>query len=149
MTSMQRNLVYDGRGSEWVASVVLLGFAIVLALPDDTLKSSAGFAGFIQFGFDDASLAVPIAAIAVLRIAALVVNGNWHRSPMLRLFGAVIGSVLFTMIGVAFWWPAMANGAAFSTGGGTYLVLALFDALSAYRSGADVRMVQQLSARAE
>ena len=78
-----------GRGLEWMTSALLLVFAITLALPGDTLAENPGFAGFLSAGLNEAALALPLSWIALLRMAGLVINGAWRRSPLLRMIGAV------------------------------------------------------------
>lgn len=133
------NMFEHGRATEWLTSFILLGFAVALAAPGDTLASSAGFRAFVQFNLSEASISTPLAIIAVLRIVALQINGRWRRSPLLRLAGAVLGAALFSILGMAFLWPSLIYGAPLSTGVATYFLLAFFDGLSAYRSAADAR----------
>ena len=146
MSGLRLNLLEQGRATEWLTSFVLLGFAFTLSLPGSTL-SGASFRAFTEIGTDDATVAFPLAVLAAMRMCALFINGNWKRSPILRMIGAIIGSAVFAMLSMAFYWPTLAYGAPVSTGVSAYFILAAFDALSAYRSGADVRLGQQLSSR--
>ncbi len=142
MSTIRLNIMEQGRATEWLCSLVLLFFAICLAMPGNTLTSSSGFRAFLSMGLDEASIGTPMALIAAFRLCGLHINGNWHRSPYLRMAGAVFGSVIFSTLAMAFLWPTLAYGSPLSSGVFTYLILALFDGLSAYRSGADARMVQ-------
>ncbi|WP_121064822.1 hypothetical protein [Chachezhania antarctica] len=140
-------IIEHGRATEWLTSCVLLVFAITLMVPGDTM-GRAGFAPFRSMGFDEAMLSTPLALIASARLAALYINGQWRRSPVMRATGAVVGATVFTMLAVTFGWAWLTAGAVFqnavalTTGFGTYLVLAAFDVLAAYRSGADVRIAR-------
>ena len=134
-------LIEHGRATEWVTSAVLLGFAIVLALPGDTL-SGPGFRTFRDLGLDEVALAVPLTLIGGIRVAALLINGNWRRSPELRIGGAVLGALIFGLISCAFGWPYLTGVGTASTAASTYSVLALSDVLSPYRSGADARLAR-------
>lgn len=147
MHTLKLNLMEHGRATEWLAASVLLTFALILAIPGETTTSTSGFTTFVQLGLDDAALAAPLGLLATGRMAALYINGAWKRSPAVRMVGSVAGAGVFAMIGMAFLWPTFESASAVSTGS-VYFTLALFDALSAYRSGADVRMVQQLTNRA-
>mgnify|MGYP003145611113 FL=1 len=142
MSTIRLNIMEQGRATEWLCSLVLLFFAVCLALPGNTLTSSSGFRAFLSMGLDEASIATPMALIAALRLSALHINGNWERSPYLRMAGSMFGSAIFATLAMAFFWPTLAYGSPLSSGVFTYLLLALFDGLSAYRSGADARMVQ-------
>jgi hypothetical protein len=137
-------LIEHGRATEWLTSSVLLVFAAVLALPGDTL-ASPGFMVLREFGFDEAMVSTPLALVAAGRIVALYINGNWRRSPELRAVGAVIGSAIFGFLALSFGWPYLVGvSSSASTGAATYTVLALFDVLAAYRSGADVRLARHV-----
>lgn len=142
---MRLNLLEQGRATEWLASTVMLTFAITLSLPGETLASPA-FRSFRAIGLDDAALATPMALLATARLCALYINGTLpRRTPVIRMIGAIVGACVFSMMAMGLYWPVLNFDVATSTGVGTYFVLALFDALSAYRSGADVRLAQQLS----
>ena len=138
MSRVADSLLQHGRALEWLTSCVLLAFALTLALPGDTLASSPAFRGFLQFGWDEAAVAVPLALIASMRMAGLYINGNWRRSPLLRLVGAVAGTGIFVWLGMTFAMPYLILGEpALTTGAGVYLTLGVFDLLAAYRAGAD------------
>lgn len=146
-------LIEHGRATEWLTSLALLGFAVTLALPGETLARS-GFGTFRSLGLDDAMLAVPLSLIASARMVALYINGAWKRSPILRLAGAITGAVIFAMIGMGLGWPYAeslmnmdAISIAASTGASTYTVLALFDVLAAYRSSADLNLARCTAAQ--
>jgi hypothetical protein len=132
-------LIEHGRATEWLTSLVLLGFAGALALPGDTMQST-GFAAFRAVGLDEASIVMVLTLVAGGRLTALYINGNWQRTPELRAAGAVVGAVIFGFLAFAFGWPYLAGFGNASTGASTYSVLALFDILAAYRSGADARL---------
>lgn len=142
MGTFKLNLLEQGRATEWLTSLVLLGIAVVLSLPGDTLASPS-FRSFKDLGLDEAMVSTPIALLGSARLVALYINGNWRKSPEMRMIGAVCGASIFAMISMALLWPTFTHGHAVSTGASTYLVLALFDALAAYRSGADVRVVKR------
>lgn len=129
-----------GRLAEWLTSTVMVVFAIILALPGDTMDGGA-FRVLSFWGFNETSLAVPTAMIGGARLMALYVNGSWRRSPLIRTIGAAFGAAMFAFMAVSFFWPFLIGVTpAVSTGVGTYGVLALFDIFAAYRSGHDVRI---------
>lgn len=139
MTKFSDVLLQHGRALEWLTSAALLAFAITLALPGDTLLSSPSFSGFVDMGLDEAAIAMPISWIAASRMAGLYVNGAWRRSPLLRMVGAILGAGIFAFLSTMFAMPYLTGQQpGLSTGAGVYLVLAFFDLLAAYRTGADV-----------
>ena len=144
MTRISDTLLQNGRATEWQNSIIILIFALTLALPGDTLSTSIAFAAFRQLGMDEVALAVPLTIIAIMRMAGLFINGNWRRSPVLRCVGAVLGAGLFMGLAVLFAVPALSGqSAALTTGAGVYLALAAFDVLAAYRSAADASFYKQ------
>lgn len=143
LTRIAAAVVEHGRATEWLTSFVMLSFAVILALPGDTMSAEV-FSALVDIGFHEVTIGVPLALVASMRLVALYINGNWRRSPMLRLIGASIGSSMFAMLAMAFLWPTIESGRALSPAVGTYLVLALFDGLAAYRSGADARLAHSV-----
>ena len=138
-TRVSHSLLQHGRALEWLTSGVILVFACTLALPGNTLATSSAFVAFVSLGADEAALVLPLTFIAVMRMAGLWINGNWQRSPLLRCIGAALGAGIFLALGLLFSVPYLAGTTdALTTGVGTYLVLAAFDILAAYRSAADV-----------
>lgn len=130
--------LHHGRGLEWMTSALLLVFAITLSLPGNTLAENPGFAGFVSAGLNEAALALALSWIALLRMAGLVINGAWRRSPLLRMIGAVLGAGIFAFLAMVFALPwCLGQQAALGISAGTCAVACLFDLLAAYRTGAD------------
>lgn len=71
---------------------------------------------------------------ALARFAALIINGHYHRTPILRALTAALGAALWGFMAALFYRP---ESGAISTGCGVYLVLAGSDCFSAWRSGRD------------
>lgn len=131
-------ILQHGRALEWLTSAALMSFALTLWFPGDTLDSRTS-SGFIAFGITEITIAVPLALVSGMRMAALIINGMWRRSPLLRMVGAIFGLMCFSCLTLMIAWPyfiGVTN--APSTGIGTYALLAVADFIAAYRSGADV-----------
>lgn len=137
--SLSDVLLQHGRALEWLTSCALLVFAITLAFPGDTLRASPSFMAFLDMGLEEAALALPISWVAGVRMAGIYINGAWRRSPILRMVGAIIGAGIFAFLSTMFAMPyLLGQQEGLSTAAGIYLVLAIFDLLAAYRTGADV-----------
>lgn len=133
-----------GRGLEWATSSIVAGWALTLWLPGETLESSASFTGFARAGLDDATLVLPLTLVALLTMIGLIINGAWRRSPMLRMMGALCRCFIFGSLSIMFMIPYLTGEQeALSTGPAIYMILAGFDILAAYRTGADVRFYQR------
>ncbi|MBJ3776412.1 hypothetical protein [Acuticoccus mangrovi] len=144
MTRFLVGVTAHGRLNEWVASLVLLGIAVVLMLPGNTFAISPGFVAFARWIGGEAALGVPVAVIGTARVAALLVNGRIPYSHRFRAAGAVLGAAVFMSLAILFAAPiATGATAAASTAVTTYLVLAFGDLIAAWRSGADVRLARR------
>ena len=207
LTPLRLNIIEQGRATEWMTSFIMIGFAITLWMPGDTFAGN-GYRSFRAVGITEETAALPLFLIGSMRCCALYINGNWRRTPVLRMIGAIFGAGMFLMVASLFlgptlvfapdpgvglsmrhagaavgiasiWWgfrylrliritiirqaakvtagcllcilvsylvrTTFDYGAQPSTGISAYLVLALTDALSAYRSGADVWMARRVA----
>lgn len=137
------SILDNGRALEWGAACALLSLAVTMAIPGETTALN-GFRALRGLGLDDASAGVLFGVIGTLRIVALYINGSWRKSPTLRMIGAIAGASIFSMMAAGFAWPFLSGDSALSSAPGIYTTLALFDALSIYRSGGDVRLAKRL-----
>ena len=144
MQKLTSILLDNGRALEWASSVGLLSLAVTMALPGETTLTQ-GFEALRRAGLDDALAGVVLGIVSTARIAALYINGSWRRSPMLRMIGAILGASIYSMLAVGFAFPFLAENSPLGSEAGIFLTLALFDALSIYRSGGDVRHSQEFS----
>ncbi|WP_116082132.1 hypothetical protein [Tropicimonas sp. IMCC34011] len=156
MSTMRHAVVANGRGLEWLTSLILLGLAAALATPGDTLSMSVSYSGFIAAGFTETIFIVLLLIVAAERLFGLWRNGHWRRSPILRFIGAIVGAAIFAGLAAGFAWPWIAAisittdpltvsfGLPMSTGVPVYALLAWADLQAAYRSGADIRVCRSL-----
>lgn len=129
---------FHGRGLEWFSSLVMLGWALVLAHPAQTLEGPA-YQAFRRLGTTEEAWCVVFAIIATARIAALVINGRWPRGPYVRMFGSFFGVVTWAQIGWLFIDGAFIARGVPNTGMVVYPLLALADLSSIYRASFDTR----------
>ncbi|MCL4068990.1 hypothetical protein M3484_20750 [Pseudomonas sp. GX19020] len=138
MTRTMDILLQHGRALEWLTSSILLGFAVTLMMPGETLREIPAFSVLAGAGLTDAMMAGLLGMIAAGRMAGLYINGAWRRSPRLRQIGSLMSAPMFGALGAAplaaFW---LGHAHVLSTGAMTYLLLACADILAAYRSSAD------------
>lgn len=138
-----------GRGTEWFSSVGMFGFALILAMPGDTLTGES-WAAFRAAGLDEAVLIALLITVAMARATALWINGAWSRSPLLRLVGALCGAFIFGSIAAAFALPYLGDvldGGPLlvgpSTAVSTYLTFAGFDVVAAGRAAGDLHIMRE------
>jgi hypothetical protein len=74
-----------------------------------------------------------VGSIALIRIAALLVNGNYRRTPAARAVTALLGAGLFAFMSSLFLVPEMTVNSGFFT----YGLLAVGDLVSCRRAAAD------------
>jgi hypothetical protein len=140
----KKTFVGDGRALEWLASVILLAISVTFALPGDTLASSAAFRGFLSLGFNEGSLTLIFGVVAMSRMAGLYINGNWKRSPLLRMVGSTISAGIFGFIALTFLSPLFLGVSnAVTTAVGTYMIITSVEILAAYRAATDAKFPQR------
>lgn len=122
------------RALEWHCAGTDALIALVLALPGETFSTGPIWDRFAAV-MSEGDWALAIGVVAIIRIAALTINGHWRRTPLLRALTAFGGAVLHAYVMTLFWNPeagAFGIGAAFSA------ALAVSDVRSAYRAGRDI-----------
>ncbi|MGD9766601.1 MAG: hypothetical protein AB7U62_03075 [Pseudolabrys sp.] len=82
--------------------------------------------------------------VGLLRIYALLRNGGWKRSPVLRFAGATLGLIWWLVLAVLFS-AAVAGGAPDFPMRAVYPVFIFFEAYSCFRCGQDHAAVAQKS----
>ncbi|TXN41701.1 hypothetical protein FV232_17115 [Methylobacterium sp. WL30] len=122
------------RDLEWHCAGTDALIAILLALPGKTFATGAIFDRFAAI-MPESEWAVLIGGVAIVRIAALAINGHWRRTPLLRAITALIGATLHAYIAVLFWVPSVG---AFGIGAAFSAALAVSDIRSAFRAGRDI-----------
>lgn len=121
------------RALEWHCAWTAFAVSAVLFSPGSTFSTSAAFASFAEV-MSESSWATLIMIVALIRFAALIVNGHYHRTPIARALTAAAGSGLWAYLAVLFYQPDLGG---LSTGVGVYAVLSVSDGFSAWRSGRD------------
>lgn len=122
---------FQTRASEWALSCSLLLWGIILVADPDTFKESSVYAKMAMI-MSQHWWATLCLTIALMRLAMLIVNGLWRRSPHLRATGAVLSCF--------FWYHISASFLAadhLSTGLAMYPVVFLLDAYNAVRASSE------------
>lgn len=131
------------RFPEWIGTAFLLRFSLTLATANGTFATSHSYDAMAEVA-DERVWAAAIGAVAVLRLAALVINGffDWsrRRSPAVRSLTAGLSAGVWCAVAFGLY---AANPA--GTGWGTYSIIAMSEialsliiakpAGSAYRAG--------------
>jgi len=121
---------------EWYAAVVMVGMGVMMFLPGNSLQSGQ-FRHFRLEVMNEFVVAFSVGGIGLMRCVALFLNGNWpHYGPILRIVGAMVGSVVWTLLALVL----LANSyilAVPSIGIPTYACMIVFEIYSVYRAGVD------------
>ena len=124
------------RKIEWLSAASMLGWALILGLPGNSLGARGLGLPYLSYSFGEASLATVMAIAGAVWCLALWINGHWRRSPALRAAAALVGALVWGQIALAYVYegldvgimePALAN----------FIVLAVADAFSASRSAGE------------
>lgn len=126
------------RSVEWLSALAMLNWCLILAQPGNTYSLSPSFAEFTRYGLTEDRLALLFGVIGSARVVALVINGKWPRSPVLRIAGAMLGGLIWGQIAWLQYLGSAASGA-ISTGVGIYALLAVAEIANVYRAAFDAR----------
>lgn len=128
------------RDLEWFAAFMALAFGAILALPGNTFATGLHWQRFAAI-MPEGGWAALMIALALVRMAALTINGRWRRTPLLRALCAVLGAAVWGYVALLMYAP-YAGG--IQTGVGVYAVAALADIVSARRSGRDIPVAERV-----
>lgn len=133
MTLIQPTLHrHVNRELEWACALVLLAWGTALLMPGHTF-SRPTFVGFAAVA-TETTWGMGTVFVALLRMLALWINGNWHRSPILRFLTALCGASLWSFMA----WSFSRDGfEGTNTGEAVCLALCALDIFSALRSARD------------
>lgn len=92
------------RSVEWLMTFFMLGWAVTLALPGDTLAIST-YKDFRALGLTDASLAVAYGAIGTVRLVLLWQNGSLSAGPEVRFLCSTVSAFTWLFTAVLFALP--------------------------------------------
>lgn len=139
MSPMRVRLVrhMQDRSTEWLSSIVMLGWGIILAQPGDAMAGPQ-FGAFHRFGLTQANWSFIFGFAGVLRMIALWINGRWPRTPYIRMFFATFGAISWVHVAALL---ASADGP-LTTGPVVYSVLALYEFIAVCRASIDGRYSQ-------
>jgi hypothetical protein len=130
-------LIFNDRGLEWFSAFVMTGWGLVLLAPGSTL-SGPQYKSFDRFGMTEDAWAGVFLAIGLARLVALYINGNWPRSPHIRMLGSLFGAISWMQVGylLASTYPETGI---LNTGVAVYLPLAIADFIGIARASFDAR----------
>lgn len=130
------------RDLEWFAAFMALAFGAILALPGSTFDSGPQWTKFAAT-LPEGAWACLMIALALVRMAALLINGRRRRTPLLRALCAVLGAAVWGYVAMKMYVPSLSG---VQTGVGVYSVAALADVWCAWRSGRDIPVAERVHA---
>jgi hypothetical protein len=130
------NTTFNGhtRAVEYMLAWLMLSWGVVVLLPGGVLVGPTS-KYFLEIA-SEVSWGLSAVVIGGVRLAALVINGAWKRTPLLRFAGAAIGLVWWAFLGSVYL-VAIQRGAPPFPNMSIYPVFVFFEAYSCYRCGQD------------
>lgn len=121
------------RVAEWIMSVIMIGWGIVLFHPD--FNAAASPWGSSLFGTVSPYIfGLSCLAVGLFRFMALTINGLWWRTPFIRLCMAFLANYLWVQICFG-----LLRGEGISTGFAVYPVFVAVEFYNAFRAADDSR----------
>lgn len=133
-------LIFNDRGLEWFSAFVMTGWGLVLMAPGDTLRGPQ-YVAFARFGMTESAWAAAFLSIGVARLVALYINGNWPRSPHIRMAGSFFGALSWMQVAYLLASTYGETGI-LNTGVAVYIPLAIADFIGIARANFDARYVR-------
>lgn len=122
------------RAIEWLFACMMVIWGAMLLLPGDMLNQPT-FEILLRIA-PERSWGFFSITVGYVRGAALIINGHWRRSPILRMLGAIFGMMWWTCL-AWFYGLAIINGAKPFPMYGCIFLFVFFEGYSAYRCGED------------
>ena len=107
---------------------------LVLMHPGDTFAISRSYDAFQAVGNEEAWGRF-LMLIGVARIVALMINGAWRRTPVIRFIGSMVAAILWAQFALLFF---NSGAPALSTGLGVYPWLFFFELIACFYIVMDV-----------
>jgi hypothetical protein len=125
---------------EWVMAVAMIGFGLEIFIWPQTIQASA-FVHILRV-VSAPNMSLFFMFFGVMRIAALVANGNWPTyGPRFRAIGAGAAAVMWAQLCASLMLLAPFNNGIPSPGIPVYFALTIGELISAYRALTDARPV--------
>lgn len=138
MRQRTRPTTHADRGLEWLSAIVMIGWALVLMQPGDTI-AAGNMHELLRHGLSESDIMLVFGLAGAARVAALFINGRYPRTPIVRMIGAMAGFLLWTQISLFLLAGTVMADGVMTTGLAVYVPLALADLLSIYRAAFDAR----------
>lgn len=136
----------DGtRAVEYMLAWMMLGWGLVVGWWPGDVMVGPTFATLIGI-MSEQSWANVAVTVGTLRLVALIVNGSWRRTPLLRFVGAACGMLWWSLLG-ALYWGSVINGATAFPNLAIYPIAVFFEGYSCYRCGHDANVQKSIGAK--
>lgn len=122
------------RAIEWLFASMMIVWGAMLLLPGNML-SHPTFDLLLQVA-PERTWGFFSITVGYIRVAALIINGHWRRSPILRMLASILGMMSWTCLAY-FYGASMYAGAQPFPMYGCFFLFIFFEGYSAYRCGED------------
>lgn len=135
---VRMSLFFNDRGLEWFSAGVMLVWGLTLIAPGQTLDGPQ-YAAFGRFGITEAMWAYVFGTVGAVRLVALYINGNWPKTPHVRMLGSLFGALSWAQVAWLLTESTYVATGVWNTGSGVYALFAIVDLLGIARAGFDAR----------
>lgn len=125
------------RAAEWMLSWIMVMWGLGVFVSYHIGGAGGGMTAFLSVLGPLDLIALLIVGFGAGRMIALLYNGHWRRSPILRMAAAIIGMMFWQAIFVFYGLAVVTGKATFFPMLLTVPVFFAFEAYSAYRCGQD------------
>ena len=132
----------NSRTVEYLLALLLVGWGATVACYSHTVLSGPTTKNLLMVASAPTWAALAL-GVGLLRITALVINGAWQRTPLLRFAGAAVGLMWWTTLG-ALYLDAIMSGAPTFPNLSIYPIFVFFEAYSCFRCGQDANFQNSL-----
>lgn len=137
MIILRFHKTFQLRVCEWGLAAILFNLGVVMTVNEGILSRSATLGGMLNY-MSEAKWATVTLTLALMRLAALAINGTWRPTPHVRAVASCCS--LYVWLGISF---AIANGKSQGIELAVFPVFVLLDIYNVYRASSDARVADE------
>ena len=130
------------RAVEYMLAWLMIGGGALVLMPGAVIVGPTS--EFLLHLMTEPAWGIVALTIGLARLTALIINGAWRRTPLLRFAGAALGLMWWTSQGAIYWIAVVRGGLPFPNLS-IYPVFVFFEAYSCFRCGQDASALRSLS----
>lgn len=137
MIILRFHKTFQLRVCEWGLAAILFNLGVVMTINEGILSRSQVLSGMLNY-LSEGKWAFITLTLALLRLAALAINGTWRPTPHIRAVASCCS--LYVWLGISF---AVANSHTPAIELAIFPVFVLLDIYNVYRASSDARVADE------